>query len=537
LWSGYVKAIINNLDTYKGQDSLPITPAILNAYQISVKTETMESLQDALKYMDIDCLQQLINDPSKSNDLLAGLKTLDDAVLLCVQTPSDKLEPIFSAVFDKFLAQKNVESWLIPIIENDKIAMMFRVMASKMTKFGDVLRICDELTPQQLEAIKADTNAQALFRDLLKNPLVHKKADDYVNFSLQFTTLFKQCIESDETLQAQFLQAFNEFRVGNSNILQRYVATPEYFNMIVAFYGTYGHKEALLKLVTHQNSNGKTILHQLINQPERLSALLDQLPEELRLRAITKESTRIFVGNVLHTVASNSITMLVDILAKLPKTDRLSALLCVNSDDESLLETLDNSQGLPFIKNILLMLPEQDRFKALTHKNKRGVNCLHQLAEYKAGQVVLSELLSTLSIEDRLNAVRQKNNYGESLIYRIVSNPDCLSNVLAQLPEDKRLAVLYEGNKVNNQTVLEKCAEYYPEGLQVILQQLPEADRLQALLHKDQSGMNMLELFIDSQQNLPNSLSGILETLSASSCLHLIQAKNDEGNNILLCTR
>ena len=99
-------------------------------------------------------------------------------------------------------------------------------------------------------------------------------------------------------------------------------------------------------------------------------------------------------------------------------------------------------------------------------------------------------ILSLLPESDRLTAVKEKNEYGETVLHCAVEYPELLQMILSLLPESERLTAVKEKNEYG-QTVLH-CASYNPQSLHMILSLLPLSDLL--TLGHENSSINFVVL-------------------------------------------
>lgn len=209
----------------------------------------------------------------------------------------------------------------------------------------------------------------------------------------------------------------------------------------------------------------------------------------------------------------------------------------INSKGRILLQML--SKDHESLKKILALHPESDGIQAIMEKNDHGDTLLHKSASNPESLKMIIEFLPQ---RVRLQAIMEENDHEETLLIKVAGNPELLATILTFYPESERLQAVIKQNyygftalsRVNTHDyhftrdapsiqVMPKV-DKRSESLKIILELLPENDRLKALMHI--SGCNDPTRLIYRVSRKPESLKKILALLPENDRL---QAVMEEG--------
>ncbi|ASQ45678.1 hypothetical protein [Legionella clemsonensis] len=248
--------------------------------------------------------------------------------------------------------------------------------------------------------------------------------------------------------------------------------------------------------------------------PQAIMAILRLLPKDRRLSIILKENNE--GKNLLRFL---NITDCIELLKLLPEKDRFIALTSTQKDDFTLLEK--SAASLAPLKPVLELLPEEKRLTAILTVAEQNKPCLDLILEERH-----LSLLEILPEEERLEAITRLKKIPRYQHY--ASNFSCLEKKLLLLPEKHRVSLL---------------KEYYQDPRLSHATNSEELTRLLNLLSQDQRE-EVLFLTVENNYFIANScrvidyvteedINTILATLSKNRRLNALLAKNDNGQCLL----
>jgi ankyrin repeat protein len=177
-----------------------------------------------------------------------------------------------------------------------------------------------------------------------------------------------------------------------------------------------------------------------------------------------------------------------------------------------------------FVVDVLSVVPEPHRLEAVKVKNKFGQTVLHSVANNPES---LKAILSLVPEKERLEGVKVKNQFGDTVLHLVANNPELLKAILSLYPEEERLEAVKVQDDGGN-TVLHHVAKN-PESLKTVLSLYPEEERLEAVKVQNKSGDTLLHLAADN----PESLKAILSLYPEEERLEAVKAKNKYGETVL----
>lgn len=139
-----------NNHTYTGNDNLGVTPALLKKLGVSVRIESLADMNFIVRGMDDQNLAELLAQDNVRNQIIAQVKTLEDLVILSMETSGTKLPIMLNAleehVYELIKTPEDLAALLISL-QVDRIEIMLQTMGDKFSdtielggQFGNVLR-------------------------------------------------------------------------------------------------------------------------------------------------------------------------------------------------------------------------------------------------------------------------------------------------------------------------------------------------------------------------------------------------------------
>ena len=272
---------------------------------------------------------------------------------------------------------------------------------------------------------------------------------------------------------------------------------------------------ARLELIKEKDRDGKTALHLAANSPESLKLLLESIPEAARLELI-KEKDK-YNNTVLQT-AKNNLECLKMVLDIYPKEARFEAIKEQNKIRQSLLDLTD-PESLNFLLDMLSQTELLQAFQIIT---RNGLNI---------DQDIFKSNLIRLPKEAILEIVKEKNNYGETLLHVALGRPDIFTFLIDTLPESDLLEVLRIKNN-HNQSILDLILEA-PESLNLLLNVLPHSVLLETFKIKNKNGLTTLHCILNMIANHASSFKLLIDVLLQLNLLEVLKIKNIKGENVL----
>lgn len=170
------------------------------------------------------------------------------------------------------------------------------------------------------------------------------------------------------------------------------------------------------------------------------------------------------------------------------------------------------------LETILLLLPENERLKALIESQTNGITALRDTVGNRESMYVI---FSHLPEEDRLTALKTRYRSGDTLLDLISKNSDLLGEILSLLNTSNRLTALREknGNKIFS---LVKASNKKRQLLETIFSRLSENDRLCALNEKPN---NEEQSLLNEMLPFPNLMEVILSFLTQENIIAILNFK------------
>ena len=251
------------------------------------------------------------------------------------------------------------------------------------------------------------------------------------------------------------------------------------------------------------------LLQSVIDNPHALRVVLSLCPPNYYFTAVTERDS--FGDTVLHTTAAKSNMIACQtILNILHQDHRFHAINQKNNEGNTVLHIAANEGGNPQELNIILdALPINKRFQAVNEPDSNGFTTLQLLSDNPAALCVI---LKALPPKHCFEALTQKNDDGDNLLHLACRNVGALRAMLEALPVSLCFDALMVKN-IEGNTALHKVARYHPASLKIMLEALPEGQRLKALNEKNSDDYNVF--------NLASALHLILALIPVSLCIHM----------------
>ena len=303
-------------------------------------------------------------------------------------------------------------------------------------------------------------------------------------------------------------------------------------------------KEERIAAVKMANSQGDTVLHNAASYSESLVLILELIPELERLAAL--KVGNVFGNTVLHFAVVNSKSLEV-ILESLPEAERLQAVKMTSKSNDTLLHmAASNPKSL---RVILEVYPQAERLEALKMKNRSGETVLHLVATRPES---LRVILESLPETNRFDAVKVADQFGNNILKWASKNPSCLWVILQSLPVSNLLEAMQMISEIG---WISACYGSYSdqlfcEELERILALLPDSDRPKAvkimfvggfrdeLAKAAYFGPQLLKIMLESLPE-PERLKEVKRVGSYRGCfgdniLHEVARSNPEALKIIL---
>lgn len=139
---------------------------------------------------------------------------------------------------------------------------------------------------------------------------------------------------------------------------------------------------------------------------------------------------------------------------------------------------------------------------------------------------LLNTILTIYPEEQRLGAVKEKNEFDLTVLHFAAQDPESIRMILTLYPEEERLQALNE--KEHHQHTVLHLAIGSVEALREILFTYPET-----ILEKEHTGKTALHLAIERAEDHLDSLQTMLETLPEDLLLKTFNEKDDKGRTPL----
>ena len=266
-----------------------------------------------------------------------------------------------------------------------------------------------------------------------------------------------------------------------------------------------------------------------IHNAECFIALLNSLPEELRLDAVKK---RLYDDQTILHLAVKDVTCLRAILDCLPAHQRVEAIESKNKQEETVLHCAHHPDCLDMLLNVY---PEDERLEALTLEALTGCKLYDALRRDDLLSIVVHNLPLGDQSEDRPEKLRSARRVLSVLVRshsgHISSGPDGVSpvsSILRRLPEKQLIEAIKE--KAGALALLYRAVEENPAFLSAFLNRLSESARFKMLNEQDLDGNTLL---IFAAGTNPHSISVIMSIYPKNERVNVLMVKNSIGNNAL----
>ena len=220
---------------------------------------------------------------------------------------------------------------------------------------------------------------------------------------------------------------------------------------------------------------------------DKVIAILKLLPERERFAVVT-DKNHLVPASILHIAASRLPDTLKLILELLPEEERLAAMAARTIYKTSVLDIA--SYNPLSLKAILEVVPVGKLLYEILCPRKT----LNPLMCYKA-------ILRLLNISQCVEAIHEENNLG-TVLHTATETEEFLKATLEILPIPMRLSAVKKTYKTSDITS-DICssalfAACFHKTLNVILELLPENERVAALTEKNNDGCSVLEWIAES---------------------------------------
>jgi len=281
---------------------------------------------------------------------------------------------------------------------------------------------------------------------------------------------------------------------------------------------------------------------------ESLKAVLDQLPENQRLSALQQKNDKGITA--LSRVVSKP-TFLMTIITSLPEEEQFTIVqkYSVFFTSPQLLLEMKNiwHNKLTRMSETISSQDFSGIKQQVTHATtlaelKKAINTVNMSMEKPSLDVLLNraiddpasirELLSNVSDNQLMEALKKTNEDGETLLHLSMENPDSLTALLKALPVHERLHVLRETDN-KGISVLHRSAEF-PEALIAILSALPSEQRIEVFKERNEYEQTVLHILYPVSSEEILQLKAMLGTLpNEQDRLEVLKEKDILGSDIL----
>jgi adenylate kinase family enzyme len=288
--------------------------------------------------------------------------------------------------------------------------------------------------------------------------------------------------------------------------------------------------------MSEKDGEGKSILISAVNKPSLLKIILESLPESLRLDTVQEKDKH--GRTMLMDAAYNpeSLKIVLDLYPT--NEDRLNAIKKTNENTWSIKShkgRFDLFSDLPrdivnkksilmiaasnpeTLKIILDLYPtNEELLEVLKEKDAYGNSTLMYAASNPETLKIILDLYPTN--EELLEVLKEKNNAGESTLMYMVSKMDKSSNysenlkmILTLYPTEERLNAIRERNRYGNSILMNAAINF--KNLKMIIDLLPEHQRFEAV--KEKYGPSQNSILFSYAEFDKLLVKVILETLPA----------------------
>lgn len=499
-------------NSYKGQDVLPISRKIIDAFTVDVK---INSLADLTNFMELEPneIRGIVNNNHASEELALILKTLEELVIFIHETPTEKINAFFDVTSPHLLSNlyksdKDGKAILLSL-EDEKLVMIYNKLQAhrKTALLVDFVKEPEKLIllinsipeKQRLEAVKEkDIYGKSVLQQAERNPELLKKV--------------LNCLPIN-----QRLEVVKEKNGDGSSFLHKAISSPELLKNILETLP----ENQRLEAIKEKDSVGLTVIYRATSNPMSLKAILEVLPQKQRFEVI-EEKDDSFGHSILHQ-AGFKLGSLQTILKLYPKDQRLGA---INAIYKSIGNVPYKGQfNVYSLKSFLDLFPEEQRLDVINKSNLSG----HTMATY--GELAPDLLIMLLEIypqDQRLNVIYQKDVFGPRIFNVALSDRKIFKKIFELLPPYHRLDLV--SSKGRYRSSILSWAERYPGFLKIILELLTEEDRFSATIKGiNHDGENILYRALKD----PKKFKMIFELLAAEDRLDAVNYMDINSNCII----
>ncbi|WP_412754368.1 hypothetical protein [Legionella donaldsonii] len=286
-----------------------------------------------------------------------------------------------------------------------------------------------------------------------------------------------------------------------SSLLHASASSPDILKVHLEKMATLEESQRLALL--NEKYHGKTLLHAAARYPASLKLVLAAYSEEGRKEAVQEKDQEL--KTVLHLAVANpeSLQIILDLYSP---EELLEVVQAKTAQDDTTLHL-----AVPYVESfqqILAIYPPEKQLMALQQTNKDRLSVLQLILSYpKTLKTMLESHAHAIWSLQPKNGRETQGEMEPTMWHIAVKNPDALELLLQALPEAGRVQAVQ--GKLAGHNLL-NWAQDNPNTLRVILRYLPELARLPLLLERGPTGSNILERLEMSSNFL--SLAAILES-------------------------
>lgn len=510
---------------YTGQDNLPLTQAVLDNLQLTLKVASLNDLRDFLS-LDAEEVKNLFaQNDILQQEVLNQLHSLDDLIDLSHEIKTPVIEALFESLRARLSYKIEFKPSYIELLYHSVSKEVFQVFLTKwlllyqyreLENFRSLLAKCfksPEILQALLQAYPENKRLEMiLFERSFFGTLLDELRDNKKSIEIVLSLMPKP--------QKIHLILYKNSR-GNT-ALHNAAGNLE----LLKFYISFIPKKEGFDALKLTDMYGNTVLHQavktyVLNDLELLWFLLPFIPEDklfdtLKLRNDNKET-------VFHSIAKdNHISSLQFVLSCLTKEQAFEALMLENYPGVTVYSYFVSH---PLMCNIITSLvPEKNTFEVLKCTDKQGNTLLHYHA---ARPQNLNALLAPLSPKEKIVVLELRNRFGMTAVHFAAANFESLKILSTLLPKQKLIEILVRPTE-SEFTVL-NSAVMDPKSVQFLFLNLPKSEMFKLLMHADKDGKTILHKIV----NYPESLAVILSFLSKDQRFQLLKSVDNSGCTVL----
>ena len=541
--------------SYKGEDKLPLSMALIDALKISVKIKSLVDLELIVSLTPEEIKTIFAANERKQEIATLFHNGLNDFVLFIHNTTVPKIEVIFETTFPNLLnsiCQKtgrygqfeNCLSGILATLTDKKLLLTFLWLLKHNLNGVSVHQLfaTPPVFKEFLEKLAPSGRVQAL---TTKN----YAGVNFFSASEIFTTYLMDNIALIP--QNQMLEFIKHEEHIEQHIEQHLPITTLILilNSITNNITQFNEAEAMglfLRLIKNKlnTKNAGVILHLLTSlsrdaqsrlmssEPSLLQNALDCYPKFLPQLAsilprqywISREKIDLFLEKrevftlFLSEIVKFDLELLTIVFNAIPEMQRF-AFVTDGVEHTTLLFAIA-AQDPGTALSILKLIPEDLRLKAITFNNRSGGNNL--LAHSVENPVLFRSLLALFPPDQRYDVLwftLDKTQYpNKRVLIMAVDNPGCLKILSELLPEAGFITLVCDPQMIFSITQFET--------LQFFLNCTPKDKRLQLMTAKDQDGSTCLNHIVKfcNDGNILKKLDSLLAMIPAKERVEAISA-------------